>query len=270
MPAPGDQWCSSGTPNLGAATLAIIDATAALPPPFDIPGLFSLILTGVGVISLVTSDLCANPPRYPGDPTLQDLVDWQNPFNRPALIGKYTQLVIYIAWPLYCTCNTFVPPAIIYPPPPVFPTTGPALPTQSNPLDITCSISALESRLNGIMVLLNLIAARVGPEAYTLGNTHTVSGTGEITTSGIFGVICHALSYAPGSGFTPSDPTRFYQAGYIAFGDANGWYARQPNIHDPQFHVGFPVGGTRIGFDTGMVTSMEITELLPQLVYQGN
>jgi hypothetical protein len=270
MPSPGDQWCSSGSPNVGAAVLAIIDATAILPPPFDVPGLFSLILSAVGVVSLATSDLCADPPRYPEDPSLQDIVDWSIWTNQPRLIQKYTQLAIYYAWPLYCTCNTYVPPAAVYPPPPVFPTTGPPLPTQSNPLDITCSFSALQSRLNGILALLNLIAARVGPQSYTLGNTHTVSGDGELSVSGIVGVICHALSYAPGVGYEVTDPPRFYDAGWIAFGDANGWYARQANIHDPQFHVQAPVDVTKVGFSCGMVTSMEITELIPAVIYRGN
>lgn len=270
MPSPGDQWCSSGTPNVGAAVLAIIDATAVLPPPLDLPGIFSLILTGVGVISLTTSALCSNPPRYPSDPTLQDIVDWQDPFLKPALVEKYSQLAVYYAWPLYCTCNTYVPPATVYPAPPVFPTTGPPQPNQVSPLDLTCSISALESRLNAILGLLNLIAATVGPHSYSLGTSHTVSGTGEIAVSGIVGCIATALSASPGQGEVISDPTRYYDGGFVAFGDANAWYARQANIHSPQFHTGAVPGITRIGYDTGMVTSMEITELLPVVIYQGN
>lgn len=270
MPAAGDQVCTSGTPNVGAAAFAIIDATAALPFPADIPGIFSLILTAVGVISLVTSDLCANPPRYPGDPSMQDVIDFGNNVNHDAIVAKYRQLLIYYAWPLYCNCTSLVPPNIVFPPPPPFPTGTPALPTQSNPLDITCSISALESRLNGILALLSLIAARVGPQSYTLAASHTVSGAGELSVSGIVGVICHALSYAPGVGYDASDPTRFYDAGWITFGDDNAWYPRQQNIHDPQFHVSAPTGTTRVGYSCGMVTSMEITELIPLLLYEGN
>lgn len=83
-------------------------------------------------------------------------------------------------------------------------------------------------------------------------------------------MICHALSYAPGVGYEVTDPPRFYDAGWIAFGDANGWYARQANIHDPQFHVQAPVDVTKVGFSCGMVTSMEITELIPAVIYRGN
>jgi hypothetical protein len=270
MPSAGDQWCSHGTVNSGAAAYAVIDATAALPPPLDIPGIFSIIFSALGVVSIATSDLCSNPPRYPGDPSFQDVVDWSEPLKQPAVAEKYLQLLIYYVWPQFCTCDTFVPPATVYPPPPVFPTPAPALPSQTNPLDLTCNLSAITSKLNSILGLLRLIAATVGPQSYELGNTHTVTGTGEITVSGIVGCVTHALSYAPGIGYVLSDPTRFFEAGFIAFGDSNGWYARQPNIHDPQFHTGLPTGITRIGFDCGMVTSMEITELLPVVLYQGN
>jgi hypothetical protein len=271
MPNPGDQICSHGTVNSGVAATILIDFAALVIPGIDIPAAFSLILDGIGAITLVTTDLCANPPRYPGDPSLSDLVAWTtDPLSQPALAQKYTQWVIYNLYPVYCTCTTLVPPNTSYPPSPVMPTGSPPLPSQSNPLDLTCNLSQLTNKLNAIYALLRLIAATVGPQGYSLGTPHTVTGVGEFTVSGIVGVVTHALSYAPGTGYVPSDPTRFYDTGFIAFGDGNGWYARRPNLHDPQFHTGAPTGVTRVGFDCGMVTSLEITELLPVVLYTGN
>ena len=270
MPAEGDQWCSAGTPNVGAAAQIVLDFAFLVIPGLDIPAAFELITSAIGVTVFATSALCSDPPRYPGDPTFQDLIDWGNNQHHDAIRAKYLQLLIYYAWPSFCTCTTFVSPITVYPPPPVFPGSPPALPSQSTPLDLTCNLSDVSSKLNAILGLLNLILATVGPQSYTIGASHTVTGTGELSISGLVGVLTHAISYAPGVGYNINDPVRYFDTGYVAFGDANGWYRHRPIIHDPQFHLVDTSGMTRVGYDAGMATSLEITELLPHVIYQGN
>jgi hypothetical protein len=185
-------------------------------------------------------------------------------------LQKYTQLLIYFAWPQFCTCSTFVSPYVAYPAPPTLPANPPSLPSQSTPLDVTCSFSDLYNKLNAMQGLLRLILATVGPHTYMLGNTHTVSGKGELTVSGIMGVITHPLSYAPGVGYELDDPPRYFETGWMAFGDSNGWYEHRRMLHDPQFHIGIPTGVTKLGYTCELVTSLEITELIPSVLYQGN
>jgi len=271
MPSAGDQICTSGTVNPGVAASIILDFAALAIPGVDIPAAFGIIFDALGIFTYTTSALCSNPPRYPGDPSFQDLIDWYtNPLSQPALALKYQQWALYQLYPIYCTCSTFVSPITSYPPGPSMPTGTPPLPSQNTPPDLTCSLSEVSNKLNSIIALLRLLLATVGPQTYSLGTSHTVSGEGEISVSGVVGCITHPLSYAPGVGYEVSDPTRYFDVGSIAFGDSNAWYERRLNIHDPQFHTGAPTGTTRIGFTCGLVTSMEITELLPAVIYQGN
>jgi hypothetical protein len=271
MPSAGDQICSSGHVNPLFGASLVIDFASLVIPFLDIPALFSLIYDAIGVVVLDSTSLCTNPPRYPGDPSLQDVVDFTtDPTAAATIREKYLQLGLYSAFGYYCICDTFTPPNVVVAPPPPFPTSTPPIPSKNTPPDLTCNLSGIANKLNGIYALLNLILATVGPQSYSLGTSHTVSGEGEFSVSGIVGCITHPLSYAPGTGYLTGDPTRFFDTGTIAFGDSNGWYPRNPNLHDPQFHVHAPTGTTRIGFTCGRVTSMEITELLPQVLYQGN
>lgn len=270
MPSAGDQICSSGTVNAGIGVQILLDLGALVIPGVDIPAAFNLITSALGVAVLVTTDFCSNPPRYPGDPTLQDLVDWGNNVNHDRIVQKYQQLLLYNYWPVVCTCTTYIPPNIVFPPGPAFPGGSPPLPSQSQPLDLTCTLSLNDNKLNQILALLNLVLATVGPQSHTIGTPHTVTGTGEIPVSGIVGVITHGLSYYPGVSYELSDPPRYFDTGWIAFGDSDGWYEHKRIVHDPQYHIVPTTGITKVGYDAGMTSSLEITELLPRVLYVGN
>jgi hypothetical protein len=117
----------------------------------------------------------------------------------------------------------------------------------------------------GLYQLVSLIAMATGAMSYTLGPSHTISGVGELSVSGIIGIIVDGLTFAPGTGFDTSDPARIFDLGFVAFGNSNGWEARRPVWHAPQIYLGATPGISRIGYNCGMATSVEITELVPAL-----
>jgi hypothetical protein len=267
VPTAGDVWCAHGTPKVGVGAEVFIDAvelggTALFGDAFSA---VEPILSFIGTVALNAGNFCASPPVYPGDPDPSDLPNFFNDSTRQAVIDKYTTWLKFYAFANFCTCDTFQPPYVAPPAPPVIPTGWPAQPQLCTPQDLTTMLATIRSQLQQVLLLEQLIAARVGPLNYTLGNTHTVSGLVEITVSGIVGVITHALSYAPGVGFSTSDPTRFFDAGTVAFGDSNGWHARTHIWHDPQLFLPAPTGTIKVGIDCQMVTSLEVTELLPVL-----
>lgn len=266
MPSPGDQWCTTGHQQTGIAPNIVLGAADFLLLLADAP-LAVLNLVGMlGFIPVVTHDFCATGALYPGDPVESDLTDVLDPAKTQTVLNKYVGLILYYAWPHYCVCDALVPPNTQQPAPPVWPV-SPATPTgYCSPLDLTSQLQALTNQIQSIYSLVSLIAMATGAMSYQLGASHTVSGTGEISVDGIIGAIVTGLTFSPGTGFDTGDPPRIYDVGFLAFGNSDGWEARRPVWHAPQIYLGATPGITRLGYECGMATSVEIQELLPSLL----
>lgn len=263
MPSPGDQWCSAGHKIPTAPPNVVLSIADLLLSLADAPLAVLNLVAGLQLIPLITDEYCSVGAVYPGDPTSDDFTAILNPATAGAVIDKYIGLAKYYAWPQYCVCDTFVSPYTAQPAPPAWPT-GTYTPTNlCSPVDLSQQLNGLLQQLANLWTLVSLIAMRTGAMSYVLGDAHTVSDEGELSVSGILGVLVDGLTFAPGTGFDEADPARIYDIGWIALGNSDGWQARQPIWHAPQFFLGATPGISRIGFTCGMATSVRITELLP-------
>jgi len=265
MPSAGDQWCSAGHAQPGVAPNLVLGVADFLLLLADAP-LAVLNLVGMlGFIPLATHDFCLTGAVYPGDPVDSDFTDVLDPSKTQTVLAKYLGLLLYYAWPHYCVCDTLTPPFVARPAPPSWQTGSDSPTNLCSPADFASQFNALQNQLASIYSLVSLIAMATGAMSYQLGPSHTVSGNGELSVSGVIGVIVTGLTFAPGTGFDTDDPARIYDIGFIAFGNSNGWEARKPVWHAPQIYLGATPGISRIGYSSGMATSVEITELLPAL-----
>jgi hypothetical protein len=263
VPAAGDQWCSSGHKLPLAPVNIVLGVADFLLFLADAPMAFQFLLGQLTLIPIITTEFCATGAVYPGSPLASDVTDILDPAKAGAIIDKYIGLIKYAAWPAYCTCDILVPPNTGQPARPVFPT-GTYTPTNlCSPVDLTAQLNAIQLLEQNLYGLVSLIAMRVGAMTYTLDTAHTVSGTGELTVSGDIGVLVDSVTFLPGVGYDTSDPSRIYQKGWITFGNSNGWEPRRPIWHDPQIFLGMTTNFTKIAYDCGFATSVQITELIP-------
>jgi hypothetical protein len=263
VPSPGDQWCSSGHKGSAVPANIVLGVADFLLLLADAPAAVLFLVEQLGLIPVVTADFCSAGAVYPGDPVASDITDVLDPSKSGAILQKYVGLILYYAWPQYCVCDTLVPPNVVQPPPPAWPTDTSTPTNMCSPVDLTNQLNTIQQLEQSMLRLLTLVAMRVGAMSYTIGPSHTVSGKGELAVDGDLGVIVDGLTFAPGTGFDASDPARIYQIGWVTFGNSDGWEPRRPVWHDPQIFLGLTPGFTKIGFDCGMATSVEITELVP-------
>lgn len=263
MPSPGDQWCSSGHVNATTPANLVLGVADFLALLADAPLAVTFILEQLTLVPLISSEFCGVGAVYPGDPVAQDLTDILNPLTAGSIIDKYKGLILYYAWPVYCVCDTLVPPNTGQPAPPAWPTDTQTPTNLCSPVDMTNQLNAIQALENTLYTLLSLVAMRVGALPFSLGDQHTVSGEGEISVSSIIGVLVDGLTFAPGTGQDTADPVRVYTDGWIAFGNSSGWEARFTWKHTPQIFLGATPFTSKIGFTCGMGTSVKITELLP-------
>jgi len=265
MPSAGDQWCSSGSKLPLAPVNVVLGLTDFLLFLADAPAAILFLVQQLTLIPIITTEFCSVGAVYPGDPLASDITDVLDPTKRDAILAKYIGIIKYYAWPYYCQCTTFVPPNVVQPPPPVWPT-GTSTPSNlCSPTDLTNQLNAIQQLEQSIYALVSLIAMRTGAMSYMLSTQHTVSGKGEMSVAGDIGVIVNGLTFAPGTGFDTSDPARIYNIGWITFGNSDGWEPRRAIWHDPQIFLGLTPGFVKIGYDCGMATSVQITELVPTL-----
>jgi len=265
MPSAGDQWCSAGHKLPVAPVNLVLGVTDFLLFLADAPAAVLFLVQQLTLIPIITTEFCSVGAVYPGDPLATDVTDVLDPSRRGAILDKYIGIIKYYAWPHYCVCDTLVPPNTGQPAPPPWPS-GTSTPTNlCSPADLTNQLNAIQQLEQNLWALVSLIAMRVGAMSYQLSTQHTVSGTGELSVAGDIGVLVDGLTFAPGVGYDTSDPARIYHNGWITFGNSDGWEPRRPIWHDPQIFLGLTPGFVKIGFDCGMATSVQITELVPSL-----
>lgn len=263
MPSPGDQWCNSGHPNGGTAANIVLDATAVALTLAGAPEAILFLVGQLTLLPLITSEFCATGAVYPGDPLASDLTDMQDPSKWGAIRDKYIGLVLYYAWPQYCTCDVFTPPDVSRPPPPPWPTGLAMPPAVCTPFDITSQFNALNGQLAALWTLVSLIAMRTGALPYVHGPSHVVSGDGSISVLDDIGVLVSAATFAPGTGEDEGDPIRLYPDTWLTFGNSDGWEPRMPLLHLGQIFLGLTPGFSTLGYSCGRATSLTIVELLP-------
>lgn len=153
------------------------------------------------------------------------------------------------------------------------PTPPPAQPTQ--PCDSTslCSISWLINSFisntnatteitNNNVTDISIGANPVTTPKYVLGTSHSVTGLGELSVGGVVGILVQPAGFAPGTGVDETDPPTYFDAGWIAFRNAEGWQDSQRVRHEGQVFLTQLQDVTAVGYTCNMSTGFTITELV--------
>jgi hypothetical protein len=124
--------------------------------------------------------------------------------------------------------------------------------------------AATTALLTHIMEYVTLIQRQLAPFGYIPGPAHAgLSGTGEITiTEPLLGVRLQVTALPTRAGRTTGDPTRYWDIGELALGDADGWFYRRRI--DTSALVWTPKDAqlaTRIGYTIPADTIVSVTEL---------
>jgi hypothetical protein len=203
----------------------------------------------------------------------------------PGLSGFFTSVVIVVSFPTQTAFNpnqlsvhaqvipVCSPPAPDPGPPPDI--TAPPAPARDCSAGTLCNIDwTLTSILhnnatvsdqtnnttNNISAGITTISA--GPVIYVHGSSHAVTGRGEVSVSEALGCIVTASGFAPGAGSIVTDPQFNLDGGFITFGNGDGWGVTSRVNHSPQVMQSDVQQTTKIGFDCGMATGFNITELI--------
>lgn len=116
--------------------------------------------------------------------------------------------------------------------------------------------------VNQILGYVQLLQRQTAPFAYVSGASHSVSGSGILSVQGLLGMKLTLDSYGSAVGMMSGDPAEFFEAGWFAWGNADGFTERTLITHSPQ--VSFPpVAGqyTHLGYTLGQGVSATIVEL---------
>lgn len=153
------------------------------------------------------------------------------------------------------------------------PTPPPAQPTQ--PCDSTslCSISwlinsfitntnATSNVTNNQITDISIGAGAPTIPKYVLGTSHSVTGIGELLLAGVVGILVQLTGVSPGTGFDVSDPNAYFDTGFVALGNANGFEASQRVKHNGQVFMTQLQDCNRVGYNCQMATGYTITELV--------
>lgn len=117
--------------------------------------------------------------------------------------------------------------------------------------------------LQQIMAMVTLIQRQEVPFGYVTGDVYAaLVGTGEVAVAGIVGVLVELTSIPAYLGNVSGTPTRYYEAGWISLGTADGWLRVEPIRHADQLVVSGEAGlYTRIGYTLSPNVEARITEL---------
>lgn len=104
---------------------------------------------------------------------------------------------------------------------------GGATPGASTSSGCCATDPALLAIVNAILTSVTLLQRQVAPFAYVLGTSHSVSGTGYFAVQGLLGVEVTLTTIGPEIGVELGWPDALYGAGWINWGTADGWTARE-------------------------------------------
>jgi hypothetical protein len=154
------------------------------------------------------------------------------------------------------------PPPLQNPVLPVIPT-KPTLPCDSTTLcnlnwSVVEYINASLGVTNNTNVVVNTFPVA---HSYQLGTSHVVAGDGELVVSGDIGALVQITSTDPSTGLDVTDPTRYFDTGFITFGNVDGWQESSRVVHQYQVFTTDLQGVSRIGYST-QKAHWTITELV--------
>jgi len=129
---------------------------------------------------------------------------------------------------------------------------------------LSCSTDpVLMTMLGQILQQVNLIQRQNVPFAYIFSTPHSgLTGTGEFAVQGLIGVRVNVISSPPGAGSTLGHPDQIWNAGWINWGNVDGFAHRE--WIDNALLVSFPNAAgqyTRLGFSISPGFTVDITEL---------
>lgn len=121
----------------------------------------------------------------------------------------------------------------------------------------------LQSQIDTILQLVTLIQRQSVPFAYVPGTVHPgLTGSGEITVQGLIGARVLLTATPPRLGTAAGDPETIFEAGWINWGNADGWDRRQFINANPITSLPPSAGQyTRIGYTLLPGVTATITEL---------
>lgn len=92
----------------------------------------------------------------------------------------------------------------------------------------------LQAQVNAILAMVTLIQRQLAPFATISGVEHTgLTGSGEISVQGLIGARVLLTIDTGGVGYAYGHPDAIFDAGYISWGDANGWQTSETLSANP-------------------------------------
>jgi hypothetical protein len=115
-----------------------------------------------------------------------------------------------------------------------------------------------------ILDMATLIQRQAVPFAYVASTVHSgLTGSGELAVADLLGVLVELTTVPATLGRVAGDPTRLFDAGWLALGTADGWGWRQPVETALKLALPAPSGlYTRIGYSLQVGVVARITELV--------
>lgn len=121
----------------------------------------------------------------------------------------------------------------------------------------------LHATLLQILQLATLMQRNLAPFAYVAGASHAgLTGNGALTIPSCLGVRVTLTTIPTWVGVEAGDPTEYFEAGWLSWGDSTGFAAREFLSHNPQ--LSFPAEAaryTRIGYTLAPGVVATIQEL---------
>lgn len=127
-----------------------------------------------------------------------------------------------------------------------------------------CSDQAAIALLSQLMQQVNLIQRQNAPFAYVQGAGHTgLTGTGTIAVQGLLGVLVEITDGIGTIGIEDGTPDETFEAGWITWGNADGYSARERITHESLLSLPSLAGQyTAIGYTLTTGVEISLTELV--------
>lgn len=127
-----------------------------------------------------------------------------------------------------------------------------------------CSDPTVIALLSQLMQQVNLVQRQNAPFAYVPGNVHAaLTGTGEISVQGLLGALVEITDSAANVGAEAGTPELTFEAGWISWGNADGFIDREFISNETLISLPALAGQfTRIGYTLAVGVEISVTELI--------